>query len=98
MSVSIRVYQIMTKIGPILPFFCRRWVGMSHPLRPQLPSPMAGWASGQYLQIGRVSDDQGHVVSTSHKETARTGQGDHRSLGPRGVFESRRCEGDDAPP
>src|ERR1700730_4924345 len=44
MSVSVRMYQIVTEIGPNLPFFCRRWVGMSHPLRPQPPSPTDRWA------------------------------------------------------
>src|SRR5271170_789285 len=47
MSISICVYQIVTEIGLNLPFFCRRWVGMSHPLRPQSPSPTANWAHRQ---------------------------------------------------
>src|SRR5713226_6617077 len=38
--------------------------------------------------IGRVSNDQSHLVSTPHKATAHSGKGDHRSSGSRRIFES----------
>jgi len=56
---------------------------------------MAGSLYSAYNR--EVRDDQSYVVSSSHKETARTREGDHRSFGSRGIFE-RWWKGDDAPP
>src|SRR5215831_886587 len=86
---SVQFVSNCVENSNFLPFFCRNWAGLSHPLRSQPPSPAASWAYKQ-LWIGRVTDDQSHLVSTSYKATPRTGKGDHRPPGSRGVFENGR--------
>src|SRR4051812_17994338 len=55
------------------------------------PSCRCIWqlALKQRLKDGRVSNDQGHLVSPSYKKTSRAGKGDNRSSSSRSIFESR---------
>jgi len=95
-SVSVVTYQIVTEAAAICLFFAVGGLECRTHFDPATAPRQAG-PHRQYLQIGRVSDDQSHLVSTPHEKTARTGKGDNRSLGPRRVCEKRR-NGNDASP